>query len=481
MSHLDQTDTLFFTRAGMDPDRVRRLVGETLAGADDGELYLEYAQSEGLSWDDGRLKSASFNTEQGFGLRAVSGETVGFAHASCLDEDAIRRAANAVSAVKRGSGGTLALPPPATNRLLYDDLNPLPGKSFEEKVKLLRDIDAYIRAKDARAHQVSVSLAASWQAVQIMGGGGFRAADIRPMVRLHITVVARKGDRLEEGSTGGGGRFAYDFCFDPATWKGMADEALRKALVSLESVEAGAGEMTVVLGPGWPAVLLHEAVGHGLEGDFNRKKASAFAGLMGQKIAADGVTIVDDGTLDRQRGSITIDDEGTPSQCTTLIENGRLVGLMQDRLNARLMGTASTGNGRRESFASQPYPRMTNTIMSNGPYAPEEIIASVKKGIYAADFGGGQVDITSGKFVFSATEAYEIENGKIGRPLKGASLVGTGFEALTRVRMVGNDMKLDGGIGSCGKNGQSVPVGLGQPTLRIDNMTVGGAGLSTPT
>ena len=477
MSAIPQTDDLFFTQTGMDRKVVERITQEALTGADDGELFLDYHQSENLSWDDGKLKSASFDTTQGFGLRAVAGEAVGYAHASCLDEAAIRRAASAVKAVSGGHSGTLALPPQGTNQRLYDDTNPLLGKSFEEKVQLLQTMDSYIRARDPRVQQVSVSLGASWKAVQIIGPGGWRAADIRPMVRLNVSVVAKQGDRMESGSSGGGGREEYSRWFNPSEWKKMADEALRKALVNLDAVDAEAGEMTVVLGPGWPAVMLHEAVGHGLEGDFNRKKTSAFAGLLGQKIAADGVTIVDDGTLDKLRGSITIDDEGTPSQCTTLIEDGVLVGYMQDRMNARLMGMKSTGNGRRESFACQPTPRMTNTIMRSGTRTHEEIIASVKKGIYAADFGGGQVDITSGKFVFSAREAYQIEDGKIGRPIKGASLVGTGFEALKHISMIGDNCQMDGGIGTCGKAGQSVAVGIGQPTLRLENMTVGGAAM----
>jgi len=475
MTALPQTDELFFNRSGMDRQAVERIILEALAGVDDGELFLEFYRSEGFSWDDGRLKSASFNTGQGFGLRAVVGETVGYAHASDLSEQAIKRAAETVKTVKDGYSGELAIPPAAAERRIYGDVDPLSGKEFEEKVRLLKEIDSYIRFKDSRVHQVGVSLGASWQAVQIIGAGGWRAADIRPLVSLNISVVARQGERIEHGGTGSGGRLEYSRWFDPSEWKKLADEALRKALVNLEAIDAPAGETTVVLGPGWPAVLLHEAVGHGLEGDFNRKKTSVFSGLMGQRVAAEGVTVVDDGSLENRRGSITIDDEGTPSQCTTLIENGILTGYMQDRMNARLMGIKPTGNGRRESFACQPYPRMTNTIMREGVYDPQEIIASVSKGIYAADFGGGQVDITSGKFVFSATEAYEIENGKLGRPLKGASLVGTGFEALKRIKMIGNDCALDGGVGSCGKNGQSVPVGVGQPTLRLDGMTVGGA------
>jgi TldD protein len=476
MSALSQTDDLFFAQTGMDRTSVERTINDALTGADDGELFLEYNQSESLVWDDGKLKSASFDTTQGFGLRAVADEATGYAHAVNLDEKAIKRAAETVRAIKSGRAGEMALPPQGTNRHLYDDTNPLQSKSFEDKIRLLQDIDAYVRAKEARVHQVSVSLAANWQAVQIIRAGGWRAADIRPLVRLNVSVVTKDGERMEAGAMGGGGRLEYARWFDPAEWQMLADQALRKSLTNLAAIESPAGEMTVVLGPGWPAVMLHEAIGHGLEGDFNRKKTSAFAGLMGQQIAAKGVTIVDDGTIDKRRGSLTIDDEGTPSQCTTLIEDGKLVGYMQDRLNARLMGVRPTGNGRRESFAHQPYPRMTNTIMRPGTMTHEEIIASVKKGIYAADIGGGQVDITSGKFVFTMSEAYEIENGKIGRPVKGASLVGTGFEALKRISMIGNDTKLDGGIGTCGKNGQSVPVGVGQPTMRLEQMTVGGRG-----
>ena len=474
ISSLSQTDDLFFAKTGVDRSVVTAAVHDALQGADDGELYLEFCRSENLTWDDGKLRNASFDTTQGFGLRAVVGETVGYAHSVMLDEASVKRAAATVRSVKSGYAGTLALPPVGTNRMFYDDVDPLAGKSFEEKIKLLQEIDAYIRARESRVHQVSVSLSANWKAVQIIGANGWRTADIRPMTRLNVSVVTKHGERLETGGTGGGGRLAYDRYFDPSEWRAIADEALRKAVVNLDAVESPAGEMTVVLGPGWPAVMLHEAIGHGLEGDFNRKKTSAFAGLMGQRIAAKGVTVVDDGTLENKRGSLTIDDEGTPTQCTTLIDDGVLVGYMQDRLNARLMGVQSTGNGRRENFSCQPYPRMTNTIMRSGSVTHDEIIASVKKGIYAADFGGGQVDIASGKFVFSATEAYEIENGKIGRPIKGASLVGTGFEALKRITMVGDNCQLDSGVGTCGKHGQSVPVGVGQPTLRLENMTVGG-------
>jgi len=476
MSSLSQTDDLFFLQTGMDRAAVESVVDGALSGADDGELFLEYNQSESMVWDDGKLKSASFDTTQGFGLRAVSGEVTGYAHAVNLDEKAIKRAAETVQAVRGGFGGTMSEPPQGTNQHLYSDANPLVGKGFKDKIALLQEIDDYIRSKEPRVHQVSASLSGSWQAVQIIRPGGWRASDIRPLVRLNVSVVTRDGERIEAGGMGAGGRLEYARWFNPSEWQKLADEAIRKSLVNLEAVESPAGEMTVVLGHGWPAVMLHEAIGHGLEGDFNRKKTSAFSELLGQQIAAKGVTIVDDGTIDQRRGSLSIDDEGTPSQCTTLIEDGILVGYMQDRMNARLMGVKPTGNGRREGFAHQPYPRMTNTIMRSGSMTKEEIISSVKKGIYAADFGGGQVDITSGKFVFSASEAYEINDGKIGRPIKGASLVGTGFEALKHISMIGNDTMMDGGIGTCGKNGQSVPVGVGQPTMRLEQMTVGGRG-----
>ncbi|HYD31409.1 MAG TPA: metalloprotease TldD [Azospirillaceae bacterium] len=474
MSSLSITDDLFYTRAGLDRARIEGIVGDALSGADDGELYLEYAQSESLGWDDGRLKSASFDTTQGFGLRAVSGEATGYAHASVLSEDAIRRAAGTVKAVRSGHSGILGDAPGGTNRHLYEADNPLTQVDFETKVKLLADIDAYARSLDPRVRQVMASVSGEWQAIQIVRADGLRVGDIRPLVRLNVSVVVGEGDRMESGGHGAGGRVGYQEYFDPANWKHQVDEALRTALVNLSAIPAPAGEMTVVVGPGWPGVLLHEAIGHGLEGDFNRKKTSVFAGLMGQQIAAKGVTVVDDGTIDRRRGSLTVDDEGTPTQCTTLIEDGKLVGFMQDRLNARLMGVKTTGNGRRQSFAHQPIPRMTNTIMVAGDKDPAEILASVKKGVFAANFGGGQVDITSGKFVFSASEAYLIEDGKIGPAVKGATLIGSGAEALKRITMIGNDTKLDTGIGTCGKDGQGVPVGVGQPTLRLDGLTVGG-------
>lgn len=474
MSDLSRTDDLFFNRAGMDQARVEKLTEDALSGADDGELYLEYSQSEAVVFDDGQLKNASFDTSQGFGLRAVSGEVTGYSHASELSEEAIKRAADTVKTVHAGHGGTLAAPPPGTNAQLYVDDNPLSLVEFETKVKLLADMDAYARSKDERVAQVTASLTGSWQAIQVLRPDGIRAADIRPLVRLNVTIMAAQGERMETGSYGTGGRVAYAEYLKPETWKKCVDEALRLALVNLESVPAPAGEMDVVLGPGWPGILLHEAIGHGLEGDFNRKKTSAFSGLLGERVASPGVTVIDDGTIADRRGSLTIDDEGTPAQKTVLIEDGILKGYMQDRMNARLMGVASTGNGRRQSYAHAPIPRMTNTFMPAGEHEPAEILGSVKKGLYATNFGGGQVDITSGKFVFTCTEAYMIEDGKIGVPVKGATLIGNGPDVLTRVSMIGNDMQLDPGVGTCGKDGQGVPCGVGQPTIRIDGLTVGG-------
>jgi len=469
-----KTDEGFFERAGLDRTNVQSLVDESLRDSDDGELFLEYRQSESFVFDDGRLKAATFDTTQGFGLRAVAGEATGYAHASELSEAAIRRAGQTVRAVTQGYSGVVAPPPARTNIKLYSDVDPLHSAGFETKIKLLEEMNAYARAKDPRVRQVSCSLAGEWQTVEIVRPGGEIYRDIRPLVRIGVSVVAEQNGRQESGSFGGGGRSGYDTYLDPVYWQNAIDEALRQALVNLESIPAPAGETTVVLGPGWPGILLHEAVGHGLEGDFNRKKTSAFAGLLGERVASPGVTVVDDGTIGGRRGSLSIDDEGTPTSRTVLIEDGILKGYMQDRQNARLMGVAPTGNGRRESFAHSIMPRMTNTYMLGGDKAPEEILASVKKGIYAVNFGGGQVDITSGKFVFSCTEAYQIENGKVGAPIKGATLIGNGPEAMTRVSMIGNDMKLDSGIGTCGKNGQSVPVGVGQPTLRMDGLTVGG-------
>ncbi len=474
MSHLAKTDDLFFNRAGLDRARVERIVDDALQGCEDGELFLEYRQSESLALDDGKIKSASFDTTQGFGLRAVSEDAAGYAHASELSEAAIKRAAETVGAVRAGRSGVLAEGPAGTNQGLYRDDNPLGGPGMEAKVALLTGIDAYARGKDKRVRQVMASLSGEWQAVQIVRPGGLRVADIRPLVRLNVSIVVGDGDRQETGSDGAGGRTSYQLYLDPRQWRAQVDEALRQALVNLASAPAPAGEMPVVLGPGWPGVMLHEAVGHGLEGDFNRKKTSAFSGLMGKRVGARGVTVVDDGTLPDRRGSLTVDDEGTPSQRTVLIEDGILTGYMQDRMNARLMGMKPTGNGRRQDFAHAPMPRMTNTCMLAGSHDPKEILASVKRGLYAVNFGGGQVDITNGKFVFSASEAYMIEDGKVGRPVKGAMLIGNGPDALTKISMVGNDMKLDHGVGTCGKDGQGVPVGVGQPSLKIDLLTVGG-------
>ena len=455
-------------------DAVRRIVSDAVDGADDGELFVEHREGEALVFDNGRLKTANFNTERGFGLRAVAGEAAGYAHSGELTEAALKRAASAVSAVKGGRSGTLADAPAGTNRKLYGDGNPILEPDFEAKARLLEEIDAWLRGRDPRVRQVTASLAASWQHVEILRPDGRVATDIRPLVRFNVSVVVGDGDRQETGSHGMGGRKGFGEFLTEGSWRHAAQEALRQALVNLEAVPAPAGTFDIVLSSGWPGVMLHEAVGHGLEGDFNRKKTSAFAGLMGQQVAAKGVTVVDDGTIAERRGSLTIDDEGTATNRTVLIEDGKLVGYMQDRQNARLMGMRPTGNGRRESYAHAPMPRMTNTYMTEGPHTPEEIIASVKHGVYAVSFGGGQVDITSGKFVFGCTETYMIENGKVTRPIKGAMLIGNGPDAMHRVSMVGNDMKLDTGIGMCGKAGQGVPVGVGQPHLRMDGMTLGG-------
>ncbi|MEL7149939.1 MAG: metalloprotease TldD [Pseudomonadota bacterium] len=449
------------------------LLREAVAGADDGELFLERKRAEVLSYDDGRVRNASFNASEGFGLRAVRGETAGYAHSTEISETALRRA---VETARLAVGdGTWADAPMATNRKLYGDDDPIQTISFPVKINTLKDIDAYARDRDARVVQVSATLAASLQEVVILRPEGESVTDTRPLTRLNVSVIVEENGRRESGGAGSGGRYALDGLIAPDAWKAMVDEALRIALVNLEAVPAPAGVMDVALGSGWPGILLHEAIGHGLEGDFNRKKSSAFAGLMGQQIAAKGVTVLDDGTIPDRRGSITVDDEGTPSGKNTLIEDGVLVGYMQDRQNARLMGVNPTGNGRRESHAHAPMPRMTNTYMLSGDAKPEDIVADLKDGIYAVGFGGGQVDITNGKFVFSCTEAYRVQNGKVGQPIKGATLIGDGATALKHIRAVGNDMALDPGIGTCGKSGQWVPVGVGQPTLLIGGLTVGGA------
>jgi TldD protein len=476
MSAIAATDKLFFERADAALDRVTagHIVDQALSGSDDGELFLEYRESESISLDDGNIRSANFDSGMGFGLRAVSGEATGYAHSGEISEEALRRAAATVSTIAASHSGTVAEPPRATNARLYSDANPLRLMDFSSRTSLLGEIDAYARGKDPRVKQVMASLSGEWQAVQILRPDGTRVADLRPLVRLNVSLVAEQGGRRETGSHGTGGRFAYDFVTQETTWRGAVDEALRQALVNLDSRPAPAGEMPVVLGSGWPGILLHEAIGHGLEGDFNRKKTSAFADLMGKRIASPGVTVVDDGTMPDRRGSLTVDDEGTPSNRTVLIENGILVGYLQDRLNARLMGMRATGNGRRQSYAHAPMPRMTNTVMLGGSHTPAEMIASVKRGLYAVNFGGGQVDITSGKFVFSASEAYLIEDGKVTAPVKGATLIGNGPDSLSKVQMIGNDMALDPGIGTCGKSGQGVPVGVGQPTLKLSGLTIGG-------
>ena len=467
------SDPRSFLYRTLDPDEAKRLAARHLARHDDGELYLQYSLSEAFGFDDGRLKTADYNNASGFGLRGVTGETTAFAHANEISAAAIDRAAATLRLLDPAKAGPSA-PPPRTNQAMYAADDPLSAIPFADKVRLCAEIDAAARARDPRVDQVSVSLAASWSVIDIVRADGFVASDVRPLVRLNISIVARNGDRRETGTYGIGGRYLYDHLFDPATWNRGIDMGLAQALVNLNSVAAPAGEMQVVCGPGWPGVLLHEAIGHGLEGDFNRKGTSAFSGRIGERVAAPGVTVVDEGAMPGRRGSLTIDDEGTPTGRTVLIEDGILKGYLQDRLNARLMGMQPTGNGRRESFAHAPMPRMTNTFMLGGNDDPDDLVTRVKDGIYAKSFGGGQVDITNGKFVFSCTEAYRIRNGKIAEPVKGATLIGDGPSVLTRVKGIGNDLALDEGIGICGKGGQSIPAGVGQPTLLIDGLTVGG-------
>ncbi|EAQ02868.1 TldD/PmbA family protein [Pseudooceanicola batsensis HTCC2597] len=459
----------------LDEGRALSILREAVAGGDDGELFLERKRSEMLHFDDGRVKTASYDASEGFGLRAVAGEVTGYAHGTEISEAALKRAAGTARLAVGDGGGTMAPAPRATNRRLYTDADPIAGADFPVKVETLREIDAYARDRDPRVVQVSATIAASLQEVEILRPEGGILRDARPMVRVNVSVIVEKDGRRESGTAGGGGRVGLDGLLDPADWQAKADEALRIALVNLDAVPAPAGVMDIVLGPGWPGILLHEAIGHGLEGDFNRKGSSAFAGLMGQQVAAKGVTVLDDGTIPDRRGSITVDDEGTPSGKNVLIEDGILVGYMQDRQNARLMGVEATGNGRRESYAHAPMPRMTNTYMLGGEATPEEIVAEMKDGIHAVGFGGGQVDITSGKFVFSCTEAYLVKDGKRGAPVKGATLIGDGPQALTRIRALGNDMALDPGMGNCGKQGQWVPVGVGQPSVLIGGLTVGGS------
>ena len=455
------------------PEEAQAITAQTLNACDDGELYMQFIASEAFGFDDGRLKTADYSRDAGFGLRGVSGEMTGFAHANEISAAAIRRAGETLRLLDPASAAP-APPPRKSNRHLYTDQSPLDAVPFEAKVKLLEAIDKAARARDPRVSQVSASLVGSWSVVEIVRADGFVATDVRPLVRLNVSIVAEHNGRRETGSFGMGGRRLYDDLFEAASWNNAIDEALAQALVNLESVDAPAGEMTVLLGPGWPGVILHEAVGHGLEGDFNRKGTSAFSGRIGERVGSPGVTVVDDGSIAARRGSLSIDDEGTPTQENVLIEDGILKGYMQDRLNARLMGVPATGNGRRESYAHAPMPRMTNTFMRAGNDDPAELLSRVKNGIFAKSFGGGQVDITSGKFVFSCTEAYRVENGRIGAPVKGATLIGDGPSVLTRVIGIGNDLALDHGVGVCGKSGQSVPAGVGQPTLLIDGLTVGG-------
>ena len=471
MTELDPRALLYGN--SLSPEEAQALAAETLKACDDGELYLQHTASEAFVFDDGRLKTADYSRDSGFGLRGVSGEMTGFAHANELSPAAIRRAGETLQLLDPAER-KLAAPPQGNNRHLYTDASPLDAIPFAQKVALIAKIDAAARARDPRVAQVTVGLSGTWSVVEIVRPDGFVATDIRPLVRLNVSILAEQDGRRETGSFGMGGRYLYDALFEDANWNRAIDEALAQALVNLESVAAPAGEMTVLLGPGWPGVLLHEAVGHGLEGDFNRKGTSVFSGRIGEQVASRGVTVVDDGSIANRRGSLSIDDEGTPTRESVLIEDGILKGYMQDRLNARLMGVEATGNGRRESFAHAPMPRMTNTFMRSGNDDPAELLGRVKNGIFAKSFGGGQVDIVSGKFVFSCTEAYKVENGRLGAPIKGATLIGDGPSVLNQIIGIGNDMALDEGIGVCGKGGQSVPAGVGQPTLLVEGLTVGG-------
>ncbi len=489
MNRLDDTGTLLrqgTTRllepAGLAQGELERLLAGLFApGIDFADLYFELSSSESWSLEEGIVKVGDHQLRRGVGARAVSGERTGFAYSEQIDPGVLGELTRSARAIVRGGGsGELRLERAGTLPVLYTDAPPLASLQVEQKLELLRRIDQRARSLDPAVEQVSVTLSGVHSTILILDAEGGLRCDVRPLLRLGVTVVAARGDRRERGSAGCGGRVTADWLLEEERALELADEAVRQALVNLEAGEAPAGTMTVVLGPGWPGILLHEAVGHGLEGDFNRKGTSAFSGRIGQRVASPLCTVVDDGSLPGRRGSLTMDDEGTPGQCTMLIEKGILRGYMQDRLNARLMGMAPTGNGRRQSYAHRPMPRMTNTFMLAGEHHPEEIIASVDRGLYARNFGGGSVDITSGKFVFSASEAYLIEGGRITRPVRGATLIGNGPDVLTRVSMVGNDLELDPGIGTCGKAGQSVPVGVGQPTLRIDGLTVGGTGSDDP-
>lgn len=467
-------DNILFEKNDIDSPFIISTVENSLNGSDDGELFIEVVKNENLSFDDGKLKIASSDYSSGFGLRSVIDEKVGYAHSSEISKSSLNRAADTIKSFKSNSNKILEISPNYSNKKYYTDVNPISETPFSKKIEILKNIDSYARSLSNNVEQVSVGLSSNWQGIRIIKPDGKILDDIRPLVRMNINIAINKNGKMETGSYGSGGRHEASILIDENNWKKHVDEAYRQANIMINAKPSPAGEMLVVLGPGWPGILLHEAIGHGLEGDFNRKKTSVFSNLMGEKVASDDVNVVDDGTIDNKRGSLNIDDEGTPTEKTVLIENGVLVGYMQDRMNARLMNTRPTGNGRRQSFAHQPMPRMRNTIMTAGNKDPEEILKSVKKGVYAKSFAGGQVDITNGKFVFSSSEAYNIENGQITSPIKGASLIGSGFEVLKKVSMIGNDMQLDPGIGTCGKNGQGVPVGVGQPTLRIDGLTVGG-------
>jgi TldD protein len=476
---LDEARRVLLDPYQIDESALQRALGKVFEHKlDYADVYLQYTRSEGWSLEEGLVKSGSFDIEQGFGIRAVQGEKTAFAYSDDISELALLEAADTVRSIARAGNGGAKVPTDTRRsaaRVLYGATDPLGALDSNAKVALLQKVDRLARAKDPRVVQVMASLGGEHDVMLVLRSDGLLAADVRPLVRLSVNVIVEQNGRRESGSSGGGGRYSLGY-FDDALIAQYVDEAVNTALVNLESRPAPAGEMSVVLGPGWPGVLLHEAVGHGLEGDFNRKGSSAFAGRMGQRVAAKGVTVLDDGTLPDRRGSLNVDDEGNPTQRNVLIEDGILVGYMQDMLNARLMGRAPTGNGRRESYANVPMPRMTNTYMLAGDRDPAEILASIDRGLYAVNFGGGQVDITSGKFVFSASEAWWVEKGKPLYPVKGATLIGNGPDALTRVSMIGNDLRLDSGVGTCGKEGQSVPVGVGQPTLRIDGVTVGGTG-----
>ncbi|MDC0417782.1 metalloprotease TldD [Candidatus Pelagibacter sp.] len=467
----------FFEKTDLTRKDAENIISETLNRCDDGELYLEDSKSESILLDDNKIKSSSYSSDLGFGLRAISGEIVAYSHSNEISKDSLNQSSKNLQSTLKSSKGTYNYEIPKTNKNFYNDINPVEEKDLNSKLEVLNKVNDYLRSKDSNVKQVTSSFSGEQKSIEIIRLGGQSITDVRPLVRFNVSVMLEKNGRKETGVYGIGGRQSYDSYLDNENWKNVCDEAYRIASVNLESKPAPAGEMKVVLGPGWPAILIHEAIGHGLEGDFNRKKTSAFHDLMGQRVASEGVTIVDDGTIDKRRGSLTIDDEGTPTERTVLIEKGILKNFMQDRLNARLMKTKSTGNGRRESYKHVVLPRMRNTMMLSGKNTQDEMISSVDKGIFAVSFGGGQVDITSGKFVFNCTEAYEIIDGKIGSPIKGATLIGDGPSILKEVSMVGNDMMLDPGIGTCGKAGQGVPVGVAQPSILIDKMTVGGTKL----